>query len=110
MVNDEFGIKLLFPSSTTNEQYLSFPQSVSAVQNSNFLQKKILAKGTFALNAIGDTIFWYEFQKISDNQYTIISVLPSSLEMDSNNNITLDVDCDLDYEEAHDRGYVNDSW
>ena len=53
-----------------------------------------MAKGTFALNAIGDTIFWYEFQQTSSLPHSIISVLPSSLEMDSNNNITLDVDCE----------------
>jgi hypothetical protein len=108
MVNDQFGIKLLYPSSETNEQYLALPKSLSLLEQSGILQNKITGlDGTFVVNAVGDTIYWYEYDPASGNDVKML-LLPSSL-TGSDGEITLDVNCDLSHEEAANQGYVNDS-
>jgi hypothetical protein len=108
MVNDEFGLKLIYPSSTTNEQYLSFPKSLNVLNQSGILQKKVPVSGTFTVNAVSDTIFWYEFTPKNNNNRRIF-ILPSSLTIGSNGNLEMDVNCEMNHTEAHDRGYTNDS-
>ena len=108
MVNDRYGIKLIYPSSTTNEQYVSFPDRISELnQNSVFKTKVGDVNGTITAAASGDVIAWLEYEPENGENARLI-ILPSSLTL-SGNNVTIDINCDLDYEEAHNQGYVNDS-
>src|SRR5215211_9186851 len=109
MVNDEFGVRLIYPSSEGNEQYISFPKTLTELKNSDIVRNQILAEGTLAAANLGtDTIVWYEFEAESRKLDIGIYILPSSLTADDGE-VTIDLDCDLDHEEAHERGYTNDS-
>ena len=108
MVVDQFGIVLKYPSSETNEQYLAFPKSLNEVAQDNIIGKKTAnLDGTFSLNAIGDTIYWYEFAPNSGNDLDML-LLPSSLTAEDGN-VDLDVDCDISHTDLDGQGYVNDS-
>ncbi len=108
MVNDRYGIKLLYPSSTTNEQSLFFPDRSSELQSSGNLQSKVTnLNGTMSTFVSGDIIGWYEFEPESGDDVKML-FLPSSLTSEDNE-ITIDVNCDLSHEEARNQTYVNDS-
>jgi hypothetical protein len=108
MVNDKFGIKLLYPSSTTNEQSLFFPDRSSELQSSGNLQSKVTnLQGTMSTFVSGDIIGWYEFEPENGDDVKML-FLPSSLTSEDNE-ITIDVNCDLNHEEAASQGYVNNS-
>jgi hypothetical protein len=66
-------------------------------------------KGTLTLSGNGDTILWYEFEAESSKSDHGMYILPSSLSMNSNREIQIDIDCDLNHDEAHGRGYTNDN-
>lgn len=109
MVNDEHGIKLLYPSSTTNEQYFALPKSVNILEQSGILAKKVAnVIGTFSVSAQSDTILWYEFAPESGNDAKLI-FLPSSMENTSDGELVLDVDCDVSHTTLSGQGYVLDS-
>jgi hypothetical protein len=65
--------------------------------------------GDLTISGSGDTILWYEFESESSKVDNGFYILPSSVSVSSNNEVEVDVDCDLDHEEAHQRGYTNDS-
>ena len=60
------------------------------------------------LASSGDFINWYEFEPESSKADIEFNIFPSSLTLDSNRSINLDVDCEMDHAEAHSRRYTLD--
>jgi hypothetical protein len=65
-------------------------------------------QGTLTLNGVGDLVLWYEFEPSSSKSDVEFYILPSSLTISSNRELQVDVDCNLNHQEAHDRGYTVD--
>src|SRR5215211_2917969 len=110
MVNDIFGIRLLYPSSENNTQLVTFPKTTTELKsgNSAFDSKVANIDGTVsaATNASG-VIVWLEYEPDSGNDVKLL-FLPSSLSAEDGT-VTVQVDCDLNHEETASQGYVNDS-
>lgn len=106
MVNDEFGIVLKYPSSDSNQQYVSFPIRFSTLNQTQVLQNKVAnIAGSFAVNSFNDIILWYEFAPSSGNDSKFL-ILPSSMSI-TDGRVSLDVDCELDHQQTSSQGYVN---
>jgi hypothetical protein len=109
MVNDIFGIKLLYPSSTSNEQFLALPRTQNELEQSQIFATKISSiDGTLSafVNPAG-VIGWLEYEPEDGNDVQML-LLPSSLTA-SEGELEVNVDCDLSHEELASQGYVNDS-
>jgi hypothetical protein len=109
MVNDIFGIKLLYPSSESNEQYVAVPQKTSEIQNNDVFGSRISnVKGTIsAFTAPDGTIGFFEYEPDDGNDVKM-EFLPSSLSANEGE-VEIALDCDLNHEETTSQGYVNDS-
>jgi hypothetical protein len=108
MVNDIFGIRLLYPSSTSNEQFLALPRTQNELEQSQIFATKISSiDGTLSafVNNSGQ-IGWLEYEPNDGNDVQML-LLPSSLTA-SDGELEIAVDCDLNHEEAANQGYVND--
>jgi hypothetical protein len=108
MVNDRFGVKLLYPSSESNEQYVSFPATESELRQ--FLEEERISniEGTISANVNSSgQIGWIEYEPEDGNDVQM-EFLPSSLVADDGE-VEIALDCDLNHEEAASQGYVNDS-
>lgn len=109
MVNDRYGIRLLYPSSESNEQYVDVPFTEDELGNGGFFEKvRFTTDGTLGgwMNPEG-VIGWLEFSPEDGNDVEM-DFLPSSLSS-LGGELSIDLDCELNHEEAANQGYVNDS-
>src|SRR5688572_20464305 len=108
MVSDRYGITMKYPSSTTNEQSIFFPSTVTELNQGEVFKTRIgNIDGTIGAAASGDFIGWLEYAPEDGNDVKLL-FLPSSLSS-TDGEITIDVNCDLNHEDTHNQGYVNDS-
>lgn len=110
MVNDLFGIKLIYPSSESNVQFVALPRLRLDMDNGNsaFDGKISNIDGTISTYVSSDgEIGFIEYEPSSGNDANL-QMLPSSLSSDGHE-VAIELDCDLNHQETRDQGYVHDS-
>jgi hypothetical protein len=108
MVGDEFGITKMYPSYEQNPQYFAFPVRVET-NNLEILKSRVAINGSFSAFAnASNVIGWWEYEPDDDGKDDRrITIVPESLAI-TDGNLEYGVDCDLNHEEAHNTGYINE--
>src|SRR5215212_5551457 len=108
MVNDLFGIKLLYPSYEQQPEFFAFPMNSSQGGGDFFDKIVILPKGVMSISASGTetsyVVKWYEIEP-EDGHDIMVAILSSFLTT-QDQVLELPLDCDMNHTEANDRGYT----